>query len=47
MSEKDEVQVALDLFDTLSPEERKIMLETMRGLASGQGSSYGSPHQEK
>ena len=47
MSEKDEVQVALDLFEALSPEERKIMLETMRGLALGQGSSYDSQYQEK
>lgn len=47
MPEKDEIQAAIELFESLSPEERKIMLETMRELASDQGSSFDSPHQEK
>lgn len=42
MPEKNEVQVALELFESLSPEERKIMLETMRELASNQESVCGS-----
>ena len=47
MSRDQDMQIALALYDSLTPEERSIVMEILRSLALPQGQSGAAPEKDE